>query len=96
MKPRLEVAPLTDEDFAIVVDHGGDARRAYFLGTLLAHTRGSDRRDADLMFWCQRYRSYTFPVDLPPLTWSWFRYGTPIDCGGALAEWKTLNITYFA
>lgn len=56
--------------------------------------RLADRRDADLMFWAQRQRSYTFPVDLAPLVMlglsGW------IDCGGALAEWKTLNISYFA
>lgn len=50
MTPRLEVAPLTDEDFAIVVDHRGDAYRAYFMGTRLAHSRGQDRIDAALMW----------------------------------------------
>ncbi len=93
LKP-LSVAPLTPEDWAILVDHRGDAERAYAMGWRLAHSRDSDRRDADLMQRAQGCRSYTFPVDMPPLVligWS-----GAIDCGGALAEWKTLNITYFA
>lgn len=54
----------------------------------------SDRRDADLMFEAQRCRSYTFPVELPPLVC--IGSSGTIDCGGALPDWHTLNITYFA
>lgn len=49
MKP-LPVAPLTDEDWAILVSHRGDFRRAYLMGWLLGHGRESDRRDAELIF----------------------------------------------
>ncbi len=93
MKP-LSVAPLTPEDWAILVDHRGDAERAYAMGWRLAHSRDSDRRDAALMFEAQRCRSYIFPVDLPPLRLIGLN-GT-IDCGGALECYKPLNISYFA
>ncbi len=54
-----------------------------------------DRRDAELMFEGQRIRSYTFPVDLPPIAWM-LAGGPVVDLGGALQEWRTLNISYFA
>ena len=98
MKPRPGPALLTDEDieaWALVL--GRFAMLSQSLrGNLLSNARRADTRDGDLMFWCQRYRSYTFPVDLPPLAWSPWEPDARIDCGGALHEWKTLNITYFA
>jgi hypothetical protein len=98
MKPRPP-ATLTEEDRVIwrrmlfVIGDGDHWCGADFLNSY-AMARAHDRRDADLMFWAQRSRSYTFPVDLPPLMYIGLR--DPIDCGGALAEWKTLNISYFA
>jgi hypothetical protein len=54
MKP-LPSAPLTDEDWTILVNHRGDFRRAYLMGWLLGHGRESDRRDAALMLWAQGF-----------------------------------------
>jgi hypothetical protein len=93
MKPRLEPLDHTDEDSMAWADvllryaerHGG---------TLWTRSLMQDRRDADLMFEAQRLRSYTFPVDLPPLVL--IGSSGHIDCGGALEWVKALNITYFA
>jgi hypothetical protein len=96
MKPRLGPAELTEEDLEIA------KRNSLRWWKLMGYVRPclapiyviGDRADAYLMFRCQRSRSYTFPVDLPAIGFigsiGW------IDCGGALAQWKTLNITHFA
>lgn len=90
MKP-LPSAPLTEEDFWIW-------QRFHARGWVDRHlghrSFASDASDAGLMFEAQRARSYTFPVDMPPLVF--IGTGGDLDCGGALAEWKTLNITHFA
>jgi hypothetical protein len=95
MNPRMNSAPLTQEDQKILSDWSnryiGD-----FWWKLPIIARHADRRDADLMFECQRYRSYTFPVHLPPLCWPSSYRRELLACGGALEEWKTLNINYFA
>jgi hypothetical protein len=59
-------------------------------------TLEADRRDASLMFAAQRCRSYTFPVALPPLRCPSQRGDFWIACGGALGQWRPLNISYFA
>lgn len=98
MKPRLESAPYTYEDWDIM----RKASRRWVFGKHPGHGIAhiyvpADRRDADLMFFAQRIRSYTFPVALPPL-WVPSLDGPQgsMLCGGALAEWRTLNLGHFA
>jgi hypothetical protein len=98
MKPRLEAAPLTEEDSWIwhIVSVRFDCDGPGFRFTSLwTPALNGDRRDAELMFLAQRARSYTFPVDLPPL-YLLDDDGSEVPCGGPLEEWHTLNITYFA
>ena len=96
MKPRLEPAPYTDEDRDIWVCVGLWPAFALNDKLELASAIG-DRRDADLMFFAQHIRSCTFPVALPPL-WVPSLDGPQRSmlCGGALAEWRTLNLGHFA
>jgi hypothetical protein len=95
MNPRLGHLQLTEEDLHLwgsVLERFRPKSACYWYEKTLQ----ADRWDADLMFSAQRYRSYTFPVELPPVKvlshngWSW------IVCGGALEHWKTLNLGYFA
>jgi hypothetical protein len=96
MKPRLNRAPLTEEDrniwlwvaYRFYLRHGSK-----FLATTFY--TGYGERDAELMFQAQRARSYTFPVCLPPLELLSSSLEV-LPWGGALDEWKTLNITYCA
>lgn len=67
----LTAAPLTDEDWAILVDHHGDALHAYLLGWRLKISRESDRRDADLMLAWRRFRLLfrCEAMDAPNIWW---------------------------
>lgn len=60
MKPRLEPAPPTEEDFAILcyMWPGRDWRREplYPIG----HSIAGDRRDADLMLYAQQHKLVTW------------------------------------
>lgn len=67
----LPAAPLTDEDWAILVNHHGNALQAYPLGLRLEISRESDRRDADLMLAWRRFRLLfrREAMDAPNISW---------------------------
>lgn len=55
MKPRLKSAPLTFDDVAIWVDLGSQWKQATPIWMPQGYLN-SDRRDADLMLFAQRYK----------------------------------------
>ena len=94
MNPRLVHLELTEEDlhiWGLVLERFWPLSMHWYAKDL-----ASDRRDADLMFSAQRSRSYTFPVDMPPLELLSASGRDWIASGGALEQWKTLNLDHFA